>query len=391
MSQVLKLSRFRPGGMPVLLVGGLPLSGKTTFIRRLIECNPQLTVHWMEGDRCDEPSFSDWFSKQMQELVGRREADYVILELPHSEEVRGVIEAFGSESSLGDQAWVDAVVTVLDGGGLVDCLSRWKRGLELGAPEPETEAYEQAGFLVDQIEYADLLYVSRGEELTPAGVASVTESLRLLQPRARLVFSPLGADSAEGIVMARWFDERATSQGSTRVQALLECTDEFSPGLERFEGKPYLVYRRRRPFHPERLWEFLHHFPAGVLRTYGAVWLAAPEDMAFGLEQFGMEFLDLAPDGAWIDSMDSDSKEWFWNNHGEMVHFWDESNGDRYTELVFIGRNFLRSELVTALDACLVTEEEFRSDWGRLTNPIPGLAPQAPRPLKLVHSRPPPR
>src|SRR5690606_1127596 len=135
------------------------------------------------------------------------------------------------------------VVTVVRGSTFGVCLDRWREGLEAGAPEPDADAYERSGLLVDQIEYSDLIYVSNTELRTPEEISLLTEAFRLLQPRARLLFSPLEVASGEGIPFGRWFDERATSQGATRVQALLESTDEFSPPLEKFFGRPYVVYR----------------------------------------------------------------------------------------------------------------------------------------------------
>ena len=53
---------------------------------------------------------------------------------------------------------------------------------------------------------------------------------------------------------------------------------------------------------------------------------------------------------------------------------WTEPFGDMRQELVFIGQNLDRHNMVKALDACLLSEEEVlrgKSYWQTLSDPFP--------------------
>ncbi|WP_407066667.1 GTP-binding protein [Geobacillus thermoleovorans] len=56
---------------------------------------------------------------------------------------------------------------------------------------------------------------------------------------------------------------------------------------------------------------------------------------------------------------------------------WDETYGDRLTELVLIGINMNADRIERSLDQCLLTDEEMKEDWTLLPNPFPSLIPSA--------------
>jgi G3E family GTPase len=139
------------------------------------------------------------------------------------------------------------------------------------------------------------------------------------------------------------------------------------------------VYRARRPFHPERLWNLLHQEWPGVLRAKGFFWLATRSDVGGSLSQAGGTVRH-GPAGLWWAAQDR--SEWPTDDpelEAEIVAEWygdpdDNSIGDRRQELVLIGEHLDRTAWQDKFDACLLTDDEWTlglDRWQRFADPFP--------------------
>jgi G3E family GTPase len=153
------------------------------------------------------------------------------------------------------------------------------------------------------------------------------------------------------------FEKAAESPGWLR-----ELRGEHTPETEEY-GIGSFVFRSPRPFHPERLWDFLHGYSwDGVLRSKGVFYLANRFDEAFNWSQAG-ETLHMEPAGAWMEPGPE--------NPTEAIP--DPVVGHRNQELVFIGQDMEREEIETFLTFCLLSDEEFsagRSAWEAYEDPF---------------------
>merc|ERR1719319_1036464 len=173
------------------------------------------------------------------------------------------------------------------------------------------------------------------------------------------------------------------------------------PKLTRHESKfgiSSFVYRSRRPFHPDRLYEkflepyFMLLFPdeksekddgpdlekqqeiaatkkknrvenmGELLRSKGFVWIASTNNIMGGWQQAG-NVIRMREEGPWMCEIPE-----FWKGSGaeEMVlkDMRNESGedlpfGDRRQELVFIGIKLSIDAIQNTLESCLLTEEEM--------------------------------
>ncbi len=139
-------------------------------------------------------------------------------------------------------------------------------------------------------------------------------------------------------------------------------TDEY--GISSF------VYRQRRPFHPERLQQWLEEWPEEVVRAKGIVWIASRNHIAGNISQAGPS-IQFGPAGYWIDTLPEAEKRMMIDENPEVKKDWDEQWGDRITEVVFIGIELVPEEIISSLDLCLLTEEEMQGDWSKLKDPLP--------------------
>ena len=128
-------------------------------------------------------------------------------------------------------------------------------------------------------------------------------------------------------------------------------------------GVDSVAFRRRRPFHPERLLAVLSDLPPAVVRSKGLFWAAGRDDVALLYSQAGPT-ADVEAVGPWIASLPEIEADLYRSNTPDLP--WEEPHGDRRSELVFIGRDVPEDEIFGALEDALVTEAEWDPEDGWL-------------------------
>ncbi|AGN01661.1 cobalamin synthesis protein/P47K [Salinarchaeum sp. Harcht-Bsk1] len=128
-------------------------------------------------------------------------------------------------------------------------------------------------------------------------------------------------------------------------------------------GVDSVAFRRRRPFHPQRLLAVLGDLPPAVVRSKGLFWAAGRDDLALLYSQAGPTG-SVEGVGPWIASLPDVEADLYRSNTPDLP--WEEPHGDRRSELVFIGRDVPEEELFGALEDALVTDEEWDPEDGWL-------------------------
>ncbi len=301
--------------------------------------------------------------------------DYLVIESTGISEPLPVAETFtfrGEDGrSLGDVARLDTMVTVVDAVNFPrdyqQALSLQEAGESLG----EDDERNVADLLIDQIEFCDVLVISKADLVSEDDLNALTAQLRRLNPEADIVRGEQGAVPLERILDTGRFDfERA----ATAPGWLQELRGTHTPETEEY-GIGSFVYRAHRPFHPQRLFEFLQ---AGwrhgnLLRSKGYFWLATRPDLAGSWSQAGgimqhgfagLFWASVEPD-QWPE--DPDARE-------QILKRWRNPFGDRRQEIVFIGQDMNEAAARADLDACLLTDAEMAlsaSQWRELPDPFP--------------------
>jgi G3E family GTPase len=140
-------------------------------------------------------------------------------------------------------------------------------------------------------------------------------------------------------------------------------------------GITSFVFNARRPLHPKRFFSFVNKksLPKGLLRSKGFCWIATRSDLV-GLWSQAGQIAELSPHAFWWDTVPSSE----WPEDPETLasikNQFDGEYGDRRQELVFIGRKMDESKIRTALNACLLTDEEMKGGpekWAAFPDPLP--------------------
>jgi G3E family GTPase len=295
---------------------------------------------------------------EINRLAREGRFDYLLIESTGISEPLPVAETFALEDedgrTLAEVARLDTLVTVVDAHNFkADILS--DAGLEeRGEVAGEGDDRSLAALLIEQIEFANVLVLNKVDGLDEAEVGEIEAILRRLNPEACILRAEFGRVPLETVLNTGRFDFAAASLAPNWLQ---EERGTHTAETEEY-GIGSFVYRARRPFHPERLWEFLHADWPGVLRSKGFLWIASRPDECLLWSQAGTDFR-IEPTGYWYAALPESE----WPEEGEVrdlvLSTFEEPYGDRRQELVFIGQDMQAAAFTAALNACLLTDSEL--------------------------------
>jgi G3E family GTPase len=311
--------------------------------------------------------------KEVARLAAGRRFDYLLVESTGIGEPLPVAATFHFELPGGDRlaeiARLDTLVTVVDCLNFLRDYDEQRDLAQRGIGTSEDDDRMIVDLLVDQIEFANVILLNKTDLVSPEDVARIEALIRQLNPEARLIRTVRGVVAPREILNTGRFDiERAAaSTGWAR-----ELRGEHTPETEEY-GISSFVYRARRPFHPQRLWDLIEQGVEGLIRSKGFIWLATRMDFCGGWSQAGCS-LTIERTGYWFDALPHDQ----WPDDAETLEWveavWRDPWGDRRQELVFIGQDMDHAAVSAALDACLLIDEEMRGGpdrWRALVDPFP--------------------
>ncbi|GLP66056.1 cobalamin biosynthesis protein CobW [Streptomyces sp. TUS-ST3] len=134
-------------------------------------------------------------------------------------------------------------------------------------------------------------------------------------------------------------------------------------------GVATLVWHRRRPFHPERLYEALEDITCAAARSRGRFWLADKPDVLLHWDAAGGA-LCVESVGPWLASLPDAA----WDmvppvRRAAAAMDWHPEHGDCCQHLVFTSPGLDRDGLERLLESCLLTDAEYaagRDAWKQL-------------------------
>jgi G3E family GTPase len=306
--------------------------------------------------------------------------EYLLIESTGISEPLPVAETFTfaneDGSSLSTLARLDTMVTVVDAYTFLREFQRADELRDRGLARDEDDMRTIADLLIEQIEFANVLVVNKIDLVSEDARTRLEAILRSLNPGARILRAVQGKVPVSEILNTKLFDFGQAAAASGWQKKL---RGEHTSETETY-GIGSVVYRVRRPFHPRRLWKFLHSDSwTGVLRSKGFFWLASRMEVAFSWSQAG-GVSDCAPAGPWFAVLPQE--EWPADpaERQALLDDWHPDFGDRRQELVFIGIDVNWARFLAQLDTCLLTEQELahgEQRWKALPDPFPLVAPPA--------------
>lgn len=392
------------GPLPVTVLSGFLGAGKTTVLNHMLNnrealkiavivndmselnidaatVNKEVKLHRAEeklielSNGCICCTLREDLLVEIANLANTGKYDYLVIESTGIAEPLPVAETFTFEdengNSLSDLARLDTMVTVVDAVNFLQDYDDTKLLNEVGESLGDDDERSVSELLADQVEFADVLLISKTDLVPAESLARLQSILTRLNADAEQVAIANGQVPLDQVLATNKFDFAKAQQASGWLK---ELRGEHTPETEEY-GISSFVFKSRRPFHPEKFYNFLHsdELEGKLIRSKGFFWLATRPDLmgswnqAGAMAQYGAAgtFWHSAPQDQWPQNEE---------DIASILSTWEEPYGDKRQELVFIGQGLVQEETIKRLEQCLLTDLEMQTgetSWASLPDPFP--------------------
>lgn len=357
---------FEP--IPVTVLSGFLGTGKTTLLNQLLanregrklaiivndfsEVNIDAALIEGEGDLvrgedrfvelsngCICCTLREDLVDSVSNLAKSGKFDQIVIESTGISEPMPVAATFEWEFEDGfklqDLAKIDTMVTLVDASTFLSYLRKNRKLADVDMQATAEDDRTVADLLVDQVEFADLILVTKGDIAGPEITDKVIQTVAAMNPRARIVPVEHGKIANELVLDAHLYDLATAAIYHGYAE---ELANPHTPETEEY-GISSVVFRSDRPFSKERLLAALRT-STGLVRSKGYCWLDNDLTVVHSWQQAGP------------------------NLQIVLANYWARVDVTPGNEIVLIGVDFNAREVLNKLERAVLSDEEAHALLG---------------------------
>lgn len=348
------LKEEQDGGLAVVVndMGSINIDANLVKKNSVFESDTKM-IELQNGCICC--TLREAFMEQLEQLAKDKSVKRIIVEASGISNPASIAEGFLAYDEVIKQSkvYLDSIVTVVDADRIyTEFLEQMQ---EIVEDEADTEDADIINLIMDQIEFCNLVILNKCDLLSTDQIKEVKKLIRTFQKEAEIFECIKGKVNADRIFFGDKFDYDKVMNSSTIQRALARDKAMQENEMDEY-GVTSFVYEEKRPLDYDRFLAFMEQdYPKELIRAKGYLWFWDDDIHVQLFEQAGRN-ASITELSNWVAALPEEDQKEVFENYPEVLDEWDENYGDRMNQIVFIGKNYDKEKIISALDSCVAKE-----------------------------------
>ena len=294
-------------------------------------------------------TLQDAFMNQINNIADNKDVEKILVEASGISDPSAIAAGFIEYQRMGlsKNVYLDSIVCVADADRIyTEFLDDLKEADSTYADQDP----DIINLVIDQIEFCNTILLNKCDLLSADKIEQVYKTIRTLQKDADIIQCIQGKVNPDRIFNNKKFDFEKIMQ-SSRIQEQLSRGKKEE--IQDEHGITSFLYEEKKPFDYDKFMAFLENdYPEEIIRAKGYVWFYDDDIHVQLFEQAGRN-ASVTIVSNWLAAFGEKEREREIRENPEILEDWDEKYGDRLNQIVFIGKNLDRDQIISRLQICL--------------------------------------